>query len=405
MSHGRKNAFLPLVATLGVQALVSMASTTVPVFAPVAAKQMGIDTTYLGGYVALIYIGGMFSSLMSGDIIIRYGAVRVSQGSLLLCALGIALTAIGTVPLMVLSAILIGFGYGPVTPASSHVLIKTTPPHRLSLMFSLKQTGVPMGGALSGVMIPVLVIYCGWRNAALTVGALNLVMALLSEAVRKTIDDDREPHRKIHLSGVAPFKLVSQDPQIRRITVLSFLFAMLQACLTTYMVTYLTKTLGFSLLRAGLALTVSQAAGICGRIIWGIVADRYVQPRKLLNALGILMAVCAAATSMFNHSWPFALVLVVSAVFGSAVMGWNGVYLAEVARLAPAGKAGVATGGALFFTYLGVVVGTPVFVGLVALTGSYAASYLAVGAPCFVMSVLLMRRPKEKESVEYAQSG
>lgn len=78
MSHGRKNAFLPLVATLGVQALVSMASTTVPVFAPVAAKQMGIDTTYLGGYVALIYIGGMFSSLMSGDIIIRYGAVRVS---------------------------------------------------------------------------------------------------------------------------------------------------------------------------------------------------------------------------------------------------------------------------------------------------------------------------------------
>ena len=63
----------PLAITLAIQALVAMASITVPVLAPAASADTGIALAYLGVFMAFIYIGGMGSSLASGDFILRYG--------------------------------------------------------------------------------------------------------------------------------------------------------------------------------------------------------------------------------------------------------------------------------------------------------------------------------------------
>ena len=90
--HGIGNYVVPLAATLAIQSLVSMAAVTVPVFTPVAASETGIAPTYVGMYVALIYIGAMISSLVSGDFVSRDGAIRVSQVCLGLCAIGLAMT-------------------------------------------------------------------------------------------------------------------------------------------------------------------------------------------------------------------------------------------------------------------------------------------------------------------------
>lgn len=390
-----KGTVLPLVVTLAIQAFVSMTSATVPVFAPVAAADIGVAVNCVGIFVALIYVGGMLSSLVSGDIILRYGALRVSQGCLLFCALGIALTSIGTVSAMILSGLLIGFGYGSVTPASSHILVKTTPPHQLGMMFSLKQTGVPLGGAIAGAVIPTLVMMSNWRKAALVIASLSLVTALLAQMVRGEIDADRDLGQKIRLQGmVDSFKLVLHQCDLRRLALLSFFYATLQLCLVTYLVTYLTKTFGISLVLAGLTLSVAQSAGVIGRFWWGVVADRYLSPGKLLGLLGLLMALCGTVTGFFTASWPFFLIMLICGIFGSAAIGWNGVYLAEIARLAPLGKAGIATGGSLFFTYLGVVIGPPVFAGIVSLSGSYSAGYLIFSVPVLALSLTFLYRLK-----------
>ena len=52
-------------------------------------------------------------------------------------------------------------------------------------------------------------------------------------------------------------------------------------------------------------------------------------------------------------------------VFGASASGWNGVFLAEVARQAPPGAVGKATSGTLACTFVGVMVGAPLF-GLIA---------------------------------------
>ncbi len=48
-------------------------------------------------------------------------------------------------------------------------------------------------------------------------------------------------------------------------------------------------------------------------------------------------------------------------VYGATAIGWNGVFLATIARVVPIGDGAQATSGSLFFTYFGVVLGPPLF--------------------------------------------
>jgi len=153
-----KNDWLMLTVTLAIQAMVSMALLTLPVMAPVVAAALGVSSAYVGVYIALVYVGAIVASLAAGTAVARFGAIRISQAGLLACALGLALCAVKSVPVIALGALLIGFGYGPVTPASSHLLARTTPARSLSLVFSLKQTGVPLGGVLAGLIVPSLLL-------------------------------------------------------------------------------------------------------------------------------------------------------------------------------------------------------------------------------------------------------
>jgi hypothetical protein len=72
------------------------------------------------------------------------------------------------------------------------------------------------------------------------------------------------------------------------------------------------------------------------------------------------------------------MVVLILVAFGASAIGWNGVYLAEVARRAPPGTASLATGGTLAFTFLGVVVGPPMFGALSGLFGTYRAGFIGL---------------------------
>ena len=138
-----------LVITTAIQALVSLAAFSVPVFAPAAADELGFPVGRIGYFVSLMYVGASTSALISGGFILRYGAIRVSQAGLVCCCVAILLLTVLPVAWMPFAAVLLGAGYGPITPASSHVLVRTTPPHMMALTFSIKHSGVPLGTALA----------------------------------------------------------------------------------------------------------------------------------------------------------------------------------------------------------------------------------------------------------------
>src|SRR5215469_11872592 len=65
---------LALAATLAIQALVSMAVLTPPVFAPLAAPAIGVAASETGIFMAFAYGGASVASMASGALLRRFGA-------------------------------------------------------------------------------------------------------------------------------------------------------------------------------------------------------------------------------------------------------------------------------------------------------------------------------------------
>ena len=384
--------WLPLIATLFIQVMVSMALLTLPVMAPIAAKDLAVSPAMVGVYIAITYAGAMFSSLTSGTSVTRFGPIRVSQLGLILCASGLSLCAVPWLPAIGLGALLIGLGYGPITPSSSQILARTTPAHQMSLVFSIKQTGVPAGSMLAGAIVPSLMLGIGWQLSLISVALVCLISALLSQPLRDQMDDQRQPGLQLKLSTLmAPIRMVLSHRSLATMAGCSFMFSIVQMSLTTYLVTFLHDDLTYGLVAAGLLLSITQAGGIVGRIVWGYLADQFFSPQKMLAGLATSMALCAAATPLLLPILPVYGVWTLLLLFGASAIGWNGVYLAEVAKQAPEGKASVATGGTLTFTFLGVVIGPPLFGALSTLFGTYDAGFWALAAISSLCSLVLWR--------------
>lgn len=389
-----RGVLVPVAAMLAAQALLSMATVTLPVLAPAAAAEIGAPLAWIGLFVAIIYASSMASGLASGALVRRWGALRLAQLCLLSAGAGVALLSTGQVAGVATGAVLMGMGYGPLNPASSHLLNRVSPPRHLSKIFSLKQTGVPLGGVLAGALLPPLVLWGGWRVAALCVAGACALLAAALQPLRAGFDVDRLPATRVGLDSLAePARVALDDRAGRPLALSSFFFAALQLCLGTYLVAYLTAQQGYDLVQAGLTLAVTQGAGIAGRLLSGALADRSGRPRVVMGAMGCTMGACAIASAFAGH-WPTPLLLLLYAVFGASAIGWNGVYLAEVARRAPVGAVSAATAAALFVTFGGVLAGPPVFAFMLQSGLSYGTAFVAVAAPALLCGLVLLRPPR-----------
>jgi len=390
-SHHRTGA--ALLTTLLAQTIGSAAVFAPTVVAPLIAASMSLPVAAVGLYISAVYIGAMVTSVLSGPVVVALGGTRMSQLSLLACALGLLCVSSSFAPLALLGALIVGLGYGPLTPASSDVLIRAAPPHRLALIYSIKQTGVPLGGVIAGAVLPALALAAGWRWGLVWLALACLASAAIIAPFRSALDGSRSGRvrRPGWRDAIEPVRFTLRDRSLRILGAVSFVFSATQVSLTAYLVTFLTQDLRWQLIAAGLALSISQAAGMAGRVLWGWVADSGLGSRRTLILLASAMALSALSVLALDAATPRWAVVALMAVFGSTAVGWNGVFLAAVARLAPPGQTAVVTGGTLAFTYLGVVIGPLLFGAFATGTGSFATAFAALALPLVLCLALILR--------------
>lgn len=382
-----------LGVTTAVQSATAMAALALPAIAPVVAKDLALPTSMVGTFVSALYVGASVAALLSGGLVLRVGAIRLCQVCLLLAAAGLLLALPESLLLLALAPVVLGLGYGPITPASNHVLAHRTPAGHRALFLSIRQSGVPAGGALAGAVVPPLALAFGWQAAIGIVAAVCLATALAAQPVRAKLDADRDRSARFSVAQtLAGLRLVAAMSPLRVMAAVSFVYAGMQMCVSTFIVAYLTEGLGWSLVAAGTGLTVASMAGVVARIVWGAVADRWLSPRSTLTLLGLLMAGASVCLAAAGPQWSAAVVLLVCALLGATAIGWNGVYMAEIVSLAPVGEAAMATGGCLFFTFVGVVILPFLFGVAQRASGSYSLSFAAVGTLCAGVALLAHRR-------------
>lgn len=385
-----------LVATTAVQVLVTMATLALSVVAPKAARDLGIGPENIGIYASLVYLGAMAGTLTASGFILRYGAIRFSQIAMAICAVGVLAGSGAHWLLLALSALICGLGYGPTTPASSHILSRHTPPRFLSLVFSIKQTGVPLGGLVTGLLVPFFLVLLDWQGALWAVAATVLLGAMALQLPRRRFDIDLCPGAPLSRGSVAaPLRLVFRKRELRLLVLGSFLFAAIQQSYIYFLVTHLETGIGWSNRDAGLALSVLGAAGVAGRVFWGGMADATGRSARILALLAFGMAASAAATAAISANWRPWAVYGVCAAFGATGVAWNGVYLAEVSRRVAPDEVSMAVGGSLFVTFAGVAAAPPAFGLVTQMTGSFAPGYLALAAATAVVGLLMLFPERE----------
>jgi MFS family permease len=366
-----------------------MAVYCAPVMAPAAAPALGVAPASVGYFVTAVYLGSMVGTVTAGAWVGRFGPILVSQAGLLLCLAGLAVASTAVLPAVLAGALLLGLGYGPATPASSAILVRAAPPHMLALTFSIKQTGVPLGTAIAGAAIPVLVLAFGWQAAALAVGAACAVCAG-ARPIRSRYDAPQPGCAGFLRSAFAPVGLVMRDPALRELSWVSFVYGGMQITLLAYLVSFLVESFSLSLVLAGMVMAASQLTSVAARIAWGIFADRLATRRVTLGILGIGMGLTAISALASTPDWPLWALFAFAMAYGATAVGWNGVFLAEIARRAPPNRVSDATGGSAFFTFLGVVVTPPLFHLVLSMTSSYAVSYALFGLPALAAGVRLL---------------
>jgi MFS family permease len=316
----------PLILTLLMQTLATMAAFSAPTLAPEIARDLQVDGNLIGFFVSTVYGIGIFSAVLSPDFIAKYGAVRVGQFVMLGVVAMLLIAGSGGVAALALCAIVLGSGYGATAPVSTHLLIPRTNPRVLNLVFSIRQIGVPLGGVLGALLLPVLAVSFGWRVAFYVQVIPALILILWYQYYRSSWDSDRKPaHKLFKAEGLRPLYLLRDNSVIRLLAIASFCYAGIQLCFIGFMALHLTDETGLDLVTAGQVLALYQIAGVTSRPLWGWLADKYISAIKLLAFLGFLMAGAALAAGQFSVDWPIWIILIVSVIAGGTASGFTGI--------------------------------------------------------------------------------
>jgi fucose permease len=353
------------------QALVALA-----LFAPgMVAPRAHIEVWQLSMFSCAVFAVGIPASFWGGGFIAWMGSLRIAS----LCAVAIvasmALASFGSTAGLLAAGLCLGLAFGPETPASAALLARLVTAERRAFVFSVRQTGNQIGAVCGSLALPAIAIAFGpaWCYAAVAASALLTI--LLFEWLRPVYAGKIVPPPQLDLG--ARLALVTTDRRIAMLALASMPFSAMQVSLNTVFVTLGTRELGLSHVEAGMALACAQGGGLVGRLGWGLVAMRLNASRMVLVVIGLGMTFCAALLGLdgasLGRSWQFA----VATLFGLTASGWNGVFVAEIARLAPQDRIGETTGAVLTASYAGLLA-APALVSILDGAASLGAAFFAL---------------------------
>lgn len=373
-----------LSATLLVQVVSSLAGAAIPLLGPILTLRWELAPENIGYVSAVVSVGICWFLACGGPMLDHHGPVRTLQLGLICVAAGLALLSQPTISLGLAGALLVGLGLAPNTPAGSQVLMRTAPAGHRTLIFSIKQAGVPLGGAIAGITVAPLVLAFGFIGAVSAIIATVLACTVLVQTFQPRLDAERGPRNRawprLFLSPSSltrAARIINAHSGLPMLTAIGVSFSITQACITAFTATYMVVQHGASLAQAGLYMSVLLATSTVARIVFGWLADRLGSGLLLLCVLAlaagsaILLLVWSAAAS----PW---LVYGCMALVGATSMGWNGVHMAELARVSPLASIGDVTSSASMFGFIGSICGPLVFAMLASKTGSFTWPFVLV---------------------------
>lgn len=336
--------------------------------APAIQHRYGLSLAQVGVVLAAVNIGLVVTLLPWGMLADRIGErTTISLG---LTGSGAALVGAafaGSYGSLVAWLALAGALGGCVQSASGRAVMSWFAAEERGLALGIRQTAVPLGGAVAAVVLPVLAAGPGlrWSFVALAVGSwlgaavgLVLLRDATAAALEVELTDPLRDRRLLLLCGASTLYLAGQ------------------IAVAGFVVLFLHQARGFSNGAAAGVLAAIQVLGGVARIAAGRWSDRLrarIVPLRRIGA-SLAGALAVAAALVGATLWLLVPALLVAGTLG---LSWNGLSYTAAAERAGARRSGAAIGVQQTALALGGIAVPIAFAAIVAAT-SWRLGFLLV---------------------------
>ena len=377
-----------IAALLNIQGFVAMM--------PLVQAEFGITRAQAGLYSSFYFLSATIIAVFAGRIVDRLGS---KAGMLIGCSsIGGMMVLHGVAPafsVILGFAFLTGVGFSLITPAVNSAVIQNVPAKRRAGSMGIAH-GVGGSGALIGTMVlPALGERVGWRPVMLGAGVLAVVIGVFIHVTfarfsgeTNSSDTPEEPAPTGSFSaGIGA--LLSRRAFLCA-CIMGVSFGVSIASVTGHFTLFMNQDLGYSPALAGIGLGAFHVGGMLGQPTWGVVNDKLYHGRRHagLFTLAVLTGVGALVFGLVvsRGSVAFPVIVGLSFLMGFFVLGTPSLYFTTVTEIAPIGSAGIATGVALIFSRIGVVLAPPIFGYIADITGRYATSWIVLAVTVVAIS-------------------
>ncbi|MGY0196829.1 MFS transporter [Leptothrix sp. BB-4] len=395
MQEPRPTLPVTLAWMTALQAVVALGLFALATLAP----QMGLAVERLGQLSLLLFGTGALAAFGAGRLLRRLGGWRLAAACAALVALGLASLALAGVDAAVFAVLCFGLAFGPETPASAALLtVATRPlaPAARARVFSWRQTGNQLGAIAGSLSLPALwLLHPRLPFAAAALLAAVVALACVREGRRNRVErpDQAQP---VSQPGLAADPIGPRwfSAPVQALALATLALSALQMSLNVFLLSHAVAHWSMTPLAAAGWVAAMQAGGLAGRLGWGWWVPAHGRASGLIGAIGLLASGCGAVLIGFpglSTAQPLVFAVLLLGL-GASASGWNGLLVAEVARLAGAARVGTWSGRLLGHGYLGLT-GAPLLFGAAGAdtVPAYAALLVAVALSCAGLIVIHFR--------------
>lgn len=342
-----------------------------------------LTLTQLGLITSSLSLGIMCSYAMVGAMVDRYGPRRVlAIGSLFMAIFSLSLVVVKSYPLLLSVLFMLGFSLAIAPSAGTKAIFTAFAGRPRGLVMGIRQTGVPIGAALSGWLLPIWVPGLGLHTTYLVFSAELLVTGWLFVLVMP-------PHQRGSANHLRASILRHHWRKLLQPILVSFLMVAGQYILLTYTIVELHSVHHVNLEWSGMILAFSQIIGGSARIFLGQVSDAIGGRRPpVVMVTAFIGAMTAILIAFLPQGVPLWSYFVLWGMLGVGAVGWNALVLTWAGECVPSSQSGFAMSLNGSIVFLGSAVFAPLFGFVVDSTHHFANGWLMLA--CIFLCALLV---------------
>ncbi|WMY17404.1 MFS transporter [Bacillus tropicus] len=382
-----------IVATIA-QTTATLITYGVGVFALFWKEEYALTNTESGLLVSVVNIGPLFCMLFVGRLLDQYNEkILISISSFLLGSSLLLTNIVSGFNGLLFVLLLIGMFYSVSQPGGSKVILKWFPKENRGLAMGIRQAGIPIGGALAGVLIPVLTIHYNVTYAINSIACICIIGGLLFFMFYKepyVKEEARKGHIKI--SFWTKLKVVICKKALYPIYMAGICMISLQMVLVGHFMKFLVREQSITSIVAGIVFSVMFFSGMIGRVVLAAISDVFYKGNRRIP---LLITVCASIglvllLVMSIHTITSGVLYGVSALLGFFSIGWFSLFIAEVAELASEESVGITVSLALTLNQIAIII-APVLFGYIVDAKGYTYAWLCIVVLLSISAVSLSR--------------